>query len=172
MFERGGIVLLKQLLPVLLSGCLACSAWAEEYRPVNYFGISYMQLDGGRSAGPDYRPNGIMARLGFMMSDTFGLELQTGLSQSSSGFELNNVAAAYLYAGFPYERLRLFTLAGMARADVDSSGSSEVTQNLSFGFGIRWQMTRNLDVGLEWMNYGERPAYRLSAFNIGFVRHF
>ncbi len=173
MFDSEGSWLRKLLVFKLLWVCAVCSAQGEEYRPMNYFGLGYMQLDGGgRSTGPDYRPSGILARLGFMMGDTFGLELQAGLSQSGSGFELNRVTAAYLYAGFPYDRLRLFTLAGMARTDVDLSGASEVTQNLSFGFGVRWQMLEGLDLSLEWMNYGERSAYRISSFNIGFIRHF
>ncbi|HFC53564.1 MAG TPA: hypothetical protein ENJ43_03930 [Gammaproteobacteria bacterium] len=156
----------------LLWALLTSSVWAKEYQPINYFGLSYMQLNGGSSAGPEYRPNGVLARLGFMTGDFFGLELQSGLSQGSSGFELNNVAAAYIYAGFPYDRLWLFTLAGMARTDIDRSGASEVSQNLSFGFGMRWQMMPRLDLSLEWMNYGERPAYSVGSFNIGFIRHF
>ncbi len=162
---------LRPLLALLLPICLHGTAWAGEYQPINYFGFSYMQLS-DRGDGPDYRPNGVVGRLGFMMSDNLGLELQAGLSQGGGGIGLNSVTAAYLYASLPYERLRLFTLAGMARTDVNSATSSEVTQNFSFGFGIRWQMMQNLDVGLEWMNYAERPAYRVGAFNIGVARHF
>ncbi len=147
-------------------------AWGQEYKPINYFGISYLQLHRGQTAGPNYSPNGIMARLGFMTGDHFGLELQAGLSQTGGDFELNNLTAAYLYAGFPYERLQLYTLAGMARTDVDSGGNSEISRNFSFGFGVRWQAVANLDIGLEWMNYAERSAYRVSALNIGFVTHF
>jgi len=168
----GGKYLPKQLLALLLLACTASTAWGQEYKPINYFGISYLQLHGSQTGGPDYSPNGIIARLRFMMGDNLGLELQTGLSQTRGNFELNSVTGAYLYAGFPYERLHLFTLAGMARTNVDSAGTSEISENFSFGFGVRWQAVANLDIGLEWMNYAERSAYRVSALNIGFVKHF
>jgi len=162
----------KPLFLLLVLACTAGMAWGQEYKPINYFGISYLQLHSSRTAGPDYSPNGIMARLGFMMGDNLGLELQTGLSQTRGNFELNSVTAAYLYAGFPYERLHLFTLAGMARTDVDSAGKSEISENFSFGFGVRWRVAANLDIGLEGMNYAERSTYQVNAFNIGFVKHF
>ncbi len=162
----------QRLLLLLLFTAPVGAAWGQQYKPINYFGISYLQLQSSPTAGLNYSPNGILARLGFMMGDHFGLELQTGFSQTGRNFELNNVSAAYLYAGFPYERLHLFTLAGMARTNVDSARKSEISENFSFGFGIRWEAVANLDLGLEWMNYAERSAYRINAVNIGFVKHF
>ncbi len=172
MSMAGRIFSPKRLLLLMLLGSTAGPVSGEAYQPINYFGISYLQLRGSQTAGPDYSPNGIIARLGFMTGDYFGLELQAGLSQTGRNFELNSVTAAYLYAGLPYERLHLFTLAGMARTDVDSAGKSEISENFSFGFGIRWEAATNLDIGLEWMNYAERSAYQVNALNIGFVKHF
>ena len=163
---------MTELLASLFFILLSTASQGEEYQPLNYFGISFLQLEGNRTGGPDFRPNGILARLGFMGGDHFGLELQTGLTQTGNDFELKNVAGAYLFAGIPYERLQLFTLAGMARISVRNAGRSESNENFSFGFGIRWRATEELDVGAEWMNYAERTAYKVNALNIGFVRHF
>ncbi len=163
---------MTELLASLFLILLSTTSQGEEYQPLNYFGISFLQLEGNRTGGPDFRPNGILARLGFMGGDHFGLELQTGLTQTGNDFELKNVAGAYLFAGIPYERLQLFTLAGMARISVRNAGRSENNENFSFGLGIRWRATEELDVGAEWMNYAERTAYKVNALNIGFVRHF
>ena len=69
--------------------------WGQEYKPINYISVSYLQLLSNRPIRPNYSPNGIMAYPGFMISDNFGLELQTGLFRTGSDFELNNFTAAY-----------------------------------------------------------------------------
>ncbi len=158
--------------PLLLLALAPAVSEANDYEPLNYFGISFLQLEGNRASGPGYHPDGVLARLGFMGGDHFGLELQTGLSQTSDRFELKNVTGAYLFAGIPYERLQLFTLAGMARTSVKNDGSSEIRENFSFGFGLRWRATEVMDIGLEWMSYAKQPAYNVDVFNIGFVKHF
>ncbi len=162
----------KHTLPGLLLALAATASWGSEYEPLNYFGISFLQLEESRAGGPDYRPNGVLARLGFMGGDHFGLELQTGLSQTGNQFELRNVTGAYLYAGIPYERLTSFALAGMAHLNVKNAGKSEANENLSFGFGIRWRATDAFDIGAEWMNYATRQAYKVNALSIGFIKHF
>ncbi len=158
-------------MPGLFITLLTQIAWGKEYEPLNYFGISFLQLSESKN-GPDFRPDGMLFRLGFMGGEHFGLELQTALTQTGGDFELRNATGMYLHAALPHQRLTLFTLAGMARVDLKNAGNSETSENFSFGFGIRWRATKTTDIGMEWMNYGERPTYKADSLNIGFVKHF
>ena len=137
---------------------------------VNYFGLSFMQINATLPAS--VAPTGVMLRLGHRFSYDFALEFHTGGSQSNTSPSIDRSNSILLRWSAPYERFQLYTLVGLTRLGYSSSGTSTSLDSSSFGAGAIFETQGPYNIMLEWINYVSSSNASTNAVNLGFIRFF
>lgn len=149
-----------------------------------YLGLSMFNPTYKDNTG-SHRSTGLMARLGYRLTQHFGVEVQGGGSiGSESGATADRIEAkiSSLYGGFvraeqPFKFGTFYALGGLVqgtRVIKFPSGASFTNDGSNKAFGAGMELTDDgvLGITLEWIRYLDNPYYTVDAWNLGVVTHF
>jgi outer membrane immunogenic protein len=176
MFKKSLIVGLG--LSALLSGY----AQAE-----NYYGGNISFLDYSEEGIDDASLTAIVGRLGTTFNENFSGEMRLGfgvgddtvdVSGVGVDVELDNMFGAYVRGGIPVtESFSPYAIAGFTRSKLTASVSgfgseSESESDVSFGVGADVNVSQNIIINLEYMNYYDKDGAEIAGFSIGIASKF
>lgn len=153
-----------------------------------YFGGSAAFLDVSVDGVSDEASlTAVYGRLGTAFNDNFSGEIRAGLGVGDDtvdvfgtdvDVELDNMFGAYFRGGvqvgpaiFPYAIVGYTR--GKATASASGFGSrSETASDASFGLGADFNLTDNLLINVEYMNYFDKDNAEIDGFSVGLASHF
>jgi len=177
MFKKGLIAGLG--ISALLSG----SVQAENYYGGNITFLGYEE----EGIDDDASLTSISGRLGTDFNENFSGEVRLGFGVGDDtieviGFdvdvELDNMIGAYVRGGIPVsESFFPYVTVGYTRLELTASISgfgseSDSESDVSFGVGTDINVSQNIILNLEYMNYFDKDGAEIDGFSIGIARKF
>ena len=173
---------------IVAAGALTLAYGAAQAEVTYYAGgnVSFLNYSDD-FVDDDLSLTAIYGRLGGYFNENFSAELRLGtgigddsidILGSSVDVELDNMYGAYFRAGIPVsEMFYPYAVIGYTRAELSASVSgagsaSESDSDTSFGLGADLNLTQNLTVNLEYMNYFDSDGVEIDGFSIGLARRF
>ena len=176
----------KKLIAVLVATC-SISAFAQKKpESTSYLDIGYSTLAYSDSTF-NFKPTGIRAVYGKNTSENFGWEGLLGLginedtatfSSASLGLKIGTVVGVY-GKGFmkPSDSFEIFGRLGFASVSRElsctpvarcaTSSAKDTGNSISYGAGLKFEITKNVSIGGDYMSYYNREGVSINATTIG-----
>lgn len=166
----------------VLPACIS-NVYADDY----YAGGTFLVLDYSESGFEDASLNALGGRIGRQFNENFSGEIRAGFGVGDDSVnvfgtdvdvELNHFFGGYLRGGIPVgPSLYPYAIAGYTRGEAEASvsGVGSVTESesdVSYGIGIDIQLSENLDLNIEHMNYLDKDDTEIDGFSAGFAWRF
>ena len=155
---------------VLSLGLLAGAAQADMSKM--YFGGGFSDASVSDTFGDDTTVGNLSLNLGYRLHTYFGLELEVGSGSDDSGSIVSDPLITYqavmLRAGYQWNKVGLYVLAGTAMMDIDSQLIDSDSGN-AIGFGINLFGSRNTSLNIHVLDLDD-GAFK--ATTVGFHYYF
>ncbi|WP_051252482.1 porin family protein [Ferrimonas kyonanensis] len=164
----------------IVFACLLMPMCALASEPAVYVGGQYnfMEVDGG----PSVDIGALSGRLGYEFNRNVAVEARLGMGVSDDtlmgvDIELNYYYGVYLRGQMPMDSgFTPYVIAGYTKGELEASNdfdkAKEDENDFSYGIGVDFAATDNLDVGLEYMMYLDKKDVEVSGFSLGVTYRF
>lgn len=177
----------KKLLALLVVATCSTSAFAQKKSDSSsYFDIGYSTMT-YTDPTASLKPTGIRAVYGKNTSENFGWEglLGLGMNEDSArftsatvGLKIGTILGLYGKGHIkPSESFEIFGRLGYASVSRDATctpvascttaSAKETGNSISYGAGLRYEITKNISISGDYMSYYNRESISINATTIG-----
>lgn len=169
-------------------GFLSLTCAVQAYAEGAYYGGNLSFLDYSEEGiSEDPSLTAIYGRLGTNFNENFSGEFRVGFGVGDDSInvlgtdadvELDSLFGAYLRGGIPVsENFFPYVVLGYSRGEITASVSgvgseSESETDASFGLGADINVSSNLTINLEYMNYFDKDGAEINGFSVGLASKF
>lgn len=172
----------------LLAICLVLPAFISSAHADDYYaGGTFLDVDYSETGFEDASLNALGGRIGRHFNENFSGEIRAGFGVGDNSvsvistdvdLEINHFFGAYVRGGFQLGPSAYpYAILGYTRGEVEASISgfgseTESESDVSFGVGVDLQITENVYLNIEYMNYLDKDDAEVDGFLVGFSRRF
>ena len=149
---------------------LGTAAQAQQQAKSPLYGeIGYTQLKFSSEGETSFKPGVLRGIVGYDLHPNVAVEGMLGFGvKKDDDSKISNMMGVYAKPKFSFGDLEVFGRIGFTRIKAEiEGGDSDTGNDVTFGVGVNYNISRTMNVGVDYMSYYKKEGIKIDGVTIG-----